>query len=155
MGMYVKNKNLLKRINPFIWPFAGIVILLLNYITGQKVDIAAYEIYGGYLFYIITIIGIIFIVSFGNFVALNKTTGDIVSYIGKLSLSIMAGHFMVFKLIDGIAGQVVKVGSDRLQLFPYSFPQLWWLYIILGITIPIVVSIIIEKIRLKIIKNNI
>lgn len=155
MGMYVKNKNLLKRINPFIWPFAGIVILLFNYITGKKVDIAAYEIYGGYLFYIITIIGIIFIVSFGNFVALNKTTGDIVSYIGKLSLSIMAGHFMVFKLIDGIAGQVVKVGSDRLQLFPYSFPQLWWLYIILGITIPIVVSIIIEKIRLKIIKNNI
>ena len=85
---------------------------------------------------------------------INKTTGNIVSYIGKLSLSIMAGHFMVFKLIDGIAGQVVKVGSDRLQLFPYSFPQLWWLYTILGITIPIVVSIIIEKIRLKIIKNN-
>ena len=152
MGMYFRKKGLIKKIKSFIWPIAGLILLLCNYISGYSIDIASYELYGGYLFYIIMIIGMVFIISLGKFVSLNKKAEKLVSIVGKYSLSIMAGHMMVIKLIDGIAGLILKADPERLQLFPYSFPQLWWLYTILGVVIPIMVSILIEKIRLKIAK---
>lgn len=149
-GWFIKEKKLLSKINYWLWIPCTVVIIVINYITEESIDIAGHIIYGGYQFYLMTAIGLLFSVSLGRFITLNEKMGNVFAVLGQHSFVIMAGHLMAFKLTDGIVGFLYNVDTETLKLFPYSFPRLWLVYTLLGIVSPICVSKLWQWIKRKI-----
>jgi fucose 4-O-acetylase-like acetyltransferase len=141
LGAYSREKNLHSHIHIWIWIPMSIIILLSNYFTGRQIDISSNIIYGGFSFFPITIIGIIFCISLAKFIIFCSNEIIVIAFqiMGQQSFDIMALHFIIFKIIDGIVGKMnlFHTSSQQLLLFPYSFPKLWLVYTILGIIIPI------------------
>lgn len=63
----------------------------------------------------------------------------------------MALHFFIFKAIDlcyyKIFDSIYNIDIKTISYFPYSYPQLRFLYIFFGIFFPIVVFYFIGKIK--------
>ncbi len=140
LGIAAREKGLLQRINSWIWIPLAAVILIINQWSGQVIDIAAFQVYGKYGFYPMTILGLIFAISLGKALCHCKALTNLFSFFGKCSFWIMGFHNMVFKLVDGIAGKtnLVNTGAGGvLRLYPFSFPQLRIVYVVLGMGIPV------------------
>ena len=149
LGIYAKKFNLINRVNQWIFIPMATVILIANYFSGRSIDLYGYAIYGGYGFYPIAIIGLLFVVSLGKLCMKSAVLTKAFSILGKNSFWIMGGHCMVFKFIDGIIGKtgLVHVGTEQLHKFPFSFFNLWWLYTLLGCLIPIAIVTVLEKVK--------
>lgn len=61
-----------------------------------------------------------------------------IEFLGKYSFEIMAGHFLVFKIIDVIYAHATSITDKQVYgKFPTAFPEkLWPIYVIFGAVIP-------------------
>lgn len=105
----------------------GIIELSKNMIINQ------------WCFYPITIVGLVFCLSFAKVLGKNKLFGKAVSYIGENSFDIMALHFLGFKIVDYFASYIIGTFED-LGAFPYTYSFLWPIYYVVGIGFPIIVK---------------
>lgn len=141
-GYYCKNKPKVflrfKDIN--FLPIMVLLIVIMNKMTGQEIEFSKSQIYGGWLFYPMVLIGLLFVFSLASLV--EKLNGKIIQIIGKHSLFIMSTHFIVFKLFDGIVGNYIKETTNSLTLFPIVFPEYRILYALIGIFVPLGVIIL-------------
>lgn len=155
LGRIAKRKKIHRYIKEYIWVVMLFLILLLNYFSGERIDLADGYIYGGILFYPVTVAGLIFIVSLSKFILKigKRALLLFLSIIAKYSFHIMAFHFIVFKIIDGVIGKlgIINAKVEQLRLFPYSFPQIWWLYLLLGILIPVGIVHVLSKTKVLLI----
>ncbi len=141
LGIAVRERGLLQRINSWIWiPLAGI-IFIINQWSGQEIDVASFKLYGGYGFYPMTLLGLLFAISLGKTICHCKPLTELFSMLGRCSFWIMGFHMLIIKFIDGIAGKtgLVDTGGEVLKLYPFSFPQLRIVYVVLGVGIPVAV----------------
>jgi fucose 4-O-acetylase-like acetyltransferase len=126
----------------FLWILlATMSILLIADACGFQIELSK-GILGGYdglLFYPIVFVGIVFCLSLAALIQ-NLKMQFIFENLGRMSFWVMSLHCMVFKTLDGIAGVILKTESDVLTLFPYSFPELRLIYILLGLFFPMIVG---------------
>ena len=72
--------------------------------------------------------------------------------IGKRTLPIVILHFLSFKFVAAIAVKSYNLPSFCMAAYPnlYGKRGLWWLaYVIVGVSFPVIASIIYEKIVRK------
>ena len=99
----------------------------------------------GFLFYPITLLGILFCIKLKDYVMRTKKLSNWLVWVGSNSMYVMGYHFIVFKLIDIIMSVFTVTTPKQLKLFPYSFLQCRALYIFLGVLLPCAVQCMLDK----------
>ncbi len=123
--------------------------MFLNKISTNEIELSNNLVYGGYGFYFIVIIGLLFCMSMATCIneICNKKVVNFMAYCGKNSFYIMALHFICFKLIDSIIGLICKLNKNILKIYPISFSQLRIMYFVAGVIIPLLIVFFFEKVR--------
>lgn len=102
----------------------------------------------GLWFYVISLIGIYFILALAVLAEKLKPVSSLLSFLGRYSFEIMAIHFAVFKLIDlAYAKLWLNDIPENLPAFPISFThELWFFYLIGGTLIPAAIGWAVDRI---------
>jgi fucose 4-O-acetylase-like acetyltransferase len=150
-------KKMYNSLNIYIYSYgfipASIIIYLINYISKSNVELSVNEIINPILFFVISIVGIYFCLSLAKVLSKLKNISKSISIIGKNSLHIMALHFLIFKIIDVLYSKINNINNTSLiSNFPKSY-SLCYLYIPLGVIIPIVIINIANKMKNYIMKK--
>ena len=132
--------------------FPGLLfsIFLLEIILKSDVGIinlSEFQIINKYLFYPVTIIGIYFCLCLGKILSYSNKIKKIIAYVGKNSLHIMALHLLCIKIVDVFACCITGQ-KDKLSLYPHSFNNIWIIYYIVGVALPIMIWYSINKVFL-------
>ncbi|WP_304960398.1 acyltransferase family protein [Thomasclavelia cocleata] len=151
-SLYKKYEAVIKKfITNWLWLLAGALIIIINLISQNEIELAVREYYGNiFLFYMMIVLGIIFCLSISFFIYnFSSIIAKLIMYVGKSSYYIMALHFFIFKVIDlcyyKIFGSIYNIDIKTMYYFPYSYPQLRFLYIFLGIFFSMVVFYFVGK----------
>lgn len=125
--------------------FIGLSIMLIGAVCifGYDIDIAKGKTSPVIWFISISILGIFWCISLMHVIIENEVLKIIFSKIGRASATIMAYHFMTFKMIDYIYYKIYGINCN-LALHPYSYPKLRALYVAGGIGFPIIISFFIK-----------
>ena len=78
--------------------------------------------------------------------------------IGKNTLSVLILHFLAFKLVGLIVVAYYELPAFCLASFPslYGERGLWWVaYIIVGVGVPVILSVLYHKILVYVLPNGI
>ena len=121
--------------NSWLALVSGALLIAFSLLSDYEIELSKAELCGGYLFYPITILGLVFCLSIVGACDKSKYVRACISHCGRMSFWIMAYQFMSFKFFDGIAGLIFHFDLNVLQLYPYSFAQCRLFYILLGITL--------------------
>lgn len=143
-GYICKTKNFLSKINKHIWILLMILLIIINYCFELSISIKTGRINNGW-FFLTTTLGLFFIISLARELKELNVINRLLVSIGKASFSIMAFHFICFKIIDGIIGNTILKGSNNLKKFPVSFPDLWPIYLVVSISIIVGIRFSIKK----------
>ena len=143
------------KINLFItnwsWMPSAIVIFIILKQYTSWIDLSANMIINPPVFYLLSITGIYFCLSLAKTIEYFKKSKRLFEIIGKNSFHIMALHFMIIKLIDISYAYLKGIKDyDLISKYPYAFSnKLWFIYIILGVLIPIVIITPFKKFKEK------
>lgn len=136
--------------------FTGIILTVLScYIS---VDLAHLELPNLFLYYIIAIIGLLFVLS-GNQLIEKTYIQKMFIYVGKNSIPILALHFLVFKLFTLL--YLVITGKELALLSKSLVPSLSdkvflpIIYAIIGIAMPLFFRRLFKLLKNRILKSNI
>lgn len=81
----------------------------------------------------------------------NNRISDILTYVGNHTLEVLTWHFLSFKLVSLFLIYKFDAPFDKLAEFPtileYSKDGWWLLYLIVGVTIPLLLNKAFEQIR--------
>lgn len=139
------------------WWYAPILGTMIGGILSLKIgmiELSVNQIMHPALFYPVTLIGILFCLCLAEGIKKVRPLCKMFATIGKNSYHIMALHFLAFKCVDLVAVRIFKDGNDVLGKFTVSYENLWWIYYIAGIAIPIAVIYALKYIRNKLSKLN-
>lgn len=126
------------------------LIMIVNVITGLRVEFSQHEYYGGIGLYPMVVLGFIFCLSSGNIIRRNRCLSVIFSICGRYSFWIMALHFLIFKIIDRFYYYLYAARIEDVSVvyyFPYSFPQCRPFYIVLGCAVPVMMAVIFGRLK--------
>lgn len=161
LGYFVnKNTDKMKKIKKWYIMIPTLVIstFFLLYIIkkGMTIDLAIEKIINGYMFYIVSIIGILFCISLAVNIEKIPVINKIFAFLGKHSFSIMALHFLCVKVVDVIYSKMIgEVNAEIISKWVTSYPEkIWGIYVIAGCFFPTIISVIIEIIKSKIQLNE-
>lgn len=139
------------------WWYAPILGTMIWWILSLKIgmiELSVNQIMHPALFYPVTLTGILFCLCLAEGIKKVRPFCKMFATIGKNSYHIMALHFLAFKCVDLVAVRIFKDGNDVLGKFTVSYENLWWIYYIAGIAIPIAVIYALKYIRNKLSKLN-
>lgn len=108
--------------------------------TNESIELSLNDIPGGMNFYIISAAGIYLCCYAAKCLEKIPMAGRAAALAGRYSFDIMALHFLVFKTIDRIYGQIIKEPIKNQGGFPYSYPELHVIYLILGVALPVLLA---------------
>lgn len=148
--MRVGIKDLSKglRLICFVICFGLLVYFAYYYKLG--IELSANLVGSTFLFYPVSFIGIYFCLYLSKIIIKIKYINNYFNILGNYSFEIMASHFLVFKIIDFIYSHIVNINDPTIiSMFPYSFAELWLIYIILGASIPAFIFYFINKEKTK------
>lgn len=143
VGYFVRKKQI--DVKKYIKWYAALVCAGLFWyylvVKGCTIELSAAVIPPGISFYVISAVGI-YLCCFVA-VCLEKLSGlgKYVALAGRYSFDIMALHFLVFKLTDGIYGRMSGLPAENYAIFPHSYPQLHVVYLVLGVVVPLVIAV--------------
>lgn len=150
IGIILKNRNILennKLNNKMILSFMFVTSFsILSYISiNNKISFVNNEIVNVLFFILVSILGFIMLYSF---VKIFKFFEKILIYLGKRTVPIILFHFLSFKLVTLI---YLLCNSKPMYLIA-AFPclvdgWLWILYTIIGITVPILIYEIYNRMK--------
>lgn len=156
IGYFVRNycDNVFKYLK--IWIFIPVMLLLGYFAYKQKIWINLSDniIGNDHYFYLISIFGFYFCLYLSKILFNIKFIKNGFDLIGKYSFEIMASHFFIFKIIDYIYARIQDIVDPTVYgVFPYAFKNLWLIYILLGIIIPVITFYLFDKFKAKILEN--
>lgn len=129
------------KLEKYISIIASFVIAILLYILivkkDQSIDLSRAWIISPFWFYIVTFSGIYMILGISKLLNKSKIVTSVFSYIGKNSLHIMAMHVFAIKIVDLIAVTFFGFPREELSKFVYSFDNLWPVYYVAGVAMPL------------------
>lgn len=134
LGFKCRENNYLERIKGKIWIIALAILCSIDIFTNITIGILDKNL-NPCFFYIVSFIGLLFVLSLSKDLRKCKLVGKLLSIIGASSFYIMAFHLIVFKLIDLFIGKIIIKNNKNIKAFPISHPDLWMVYTILSIAI--------------------
>ncbi len=143
LGQYMKQKPLLFERVRSVWlvGVSGTAMVFLVFFTGYEIELSKLKLFNDWAFYPVILLGILFCVSLASWIERFKIS-QLVAYCGKMSFWIMAYQLIAIKVVDAIAGNILHVDQEILQLFPYSFNSVCIkvIYFLAGMCIPLAVG---------------
>ena len=139
-------KEILKKIvNVFglVISFAILVFVIESNVG--IIELINFMIINKLLFYPVTLCGIWFCLCLGKVICRSSWLEKAFSIAGRMSLDIMALHFLSFKLVDYVACHVLG-NTEFMNTFPHTFVRLWPVYYIVGMVIPICMKKLEERV---------
>lgn len=135
----------------YLSPILAAAIFVLVYVIGLRIELAQEKIINSWMFYLVSILGIVFCLCLANLLCNFRVLKKIVSFWGKYSFSIMALHFFVFKVIDCIYSSIIgETNVERISQWGVSYSeQLWPIYVIFGTFLPALFSCVINAVAKK------
>ncbi|MEG2427734.1 MAG: acyltransferase family protein [Clostridium sp.] len=129
---------------------SAIVLYLINNRLHILIELASMSI-PGLWFYVISLIGIYFILSLTVIMEKIPPVSRLLCFLGRYSFEIMAIHFAVFKLIDLVYAKFwLHAIPENLAAIPISFThELWVFYLIGGTLIPAAIGWIVDQVIMR------
>lgn len=153
---YKDNINKIKKWYIAIPIFIVSTAFLLYFIIkkNMQIELSKEMIVNGYMFYILSFIGICFCISLATILEKIPIINKLISLLGKHSFTIMALHFASMKLVDVIYCKMInETNPEIISKWVTSYPEkLWILYVVVGCILPLIFSIIVEKVKGIIVK---
>jgi len=121
-----------------------------------RIDMGANSYTNPFLFVLSSILGIYFILYLSKLICTSSRNIKPIKYIGRSTVSIMALHFLAFKIISLLQIMIYKYPRYMLAKFPVLDGNngWWFLYSVIGITVPCLLTYIFSKGKL-LVKSNI
>lgn len=140
-GVFLHSTNFVAKVSKYKYRIIIICLLLLYLLSSKgKVNMSTGQITNVIFFLICSIAGWFLLYS----IALCNGIKDniLLIYIGQHTLSILAFHFLAFKIVTFIYLWISNKNMLRLATFPVikNVPFLWIPYTICGITIPLILG---------------
>lgn len=150
-------RNLLYKLNSIYIPFIIICILFteknMSMLYGMIMSWSSYH-KGFFNHTLNAFLCIILIFSIANIIATKKY--KLLIAIGNSSKSIMSYHLISFILLDLIFYYFGYIQAGKISgLSHYSTKEFWYLYIIIGLSIPMILDYSYRKIKIKLINRHI
>ena len=119
--------------------FSSIIYVLIYFFPDVRIDVASGVFPNVFVWFIIIINSVLFVFSISSFAQYVK----VFSLIGKHSFYIMCLHFCVFAMIN-----IVLSGFTNSEItYKLQYKQYAFIYVLLGVTIPLFISILISFIK--------
>lgn len=148
----VKNIDIKKYLNIFVAILSCGVLYYIKNNYGY-VDLSASRVYSILCLYGGAFAGIYLCFYFAKVIIRSKTISKILATIGNYSFEIMALQFVVFKAFDIAYGRINNIPMAQYSRFPFAFDNLYIVYIILGIGIPVAVGYIWDRLKKQLISK--
>lgn len=155
-GYFFRNKiaEPQKKLNILSFLLALIFLMFIYFKVNIFIDLSSNKIGNPYLFYIISFAGIYCCLYLAKVILNLKIIAKISNKIGTYSYEIMGLHFLIFKVIDYSYAKITGVTDPIIYgVFPYAFKSLAPFYVLLGVSLPVIIFMIFDKLK-KIILNN-
>ena len=146
LGSLARRIEIKKYCGIIVGSISCIIMIFVLHADIGIIELSKYMIINKWMFYIITIIGILFCLSLTKLLCKNEWIQNVLVMLGKNSFDIMALHFICFKLMDFILCKVLG-DSSILSTFPHSFNSIWLIYLVIGMGGPIVIKKILTEIK--------
>lgn len=160
IGYLLKTTNLFSRIKSniihIILLFCSTTILILFLVIGPGPVELNNNIYNSPLYLVISsIVGFTFTYELSYFICKCKMISDIFKVIGQNTLAIIVFHLLVFRFISYLEVLYYGLPKYMISSYPilYADPYWWILYLISGVTIPILLSLAYKYIKSKLVKK--
>ena len=149
LGFYFKKSGFPIICNKLLFSFLFILLAILAIYT--RVDLVGSYFNNFFLFFIGSILGIYFLLIFSKYL-LNTKLSCILIYCGKHTISILALHFISFKIVSLLIVNYENLPIKRLSDIPVisldnTRLYYWIFYTIIGVTIPLLVNYIFSNIK--------
>ena len=118
------------------------------------IELSQNKIISPYLFYPMTVCGMLFCVCLASAIQKWKYSSNFFSYIGTISFHIMALHFLVFKCFDWICGRLMGLDQAAVMRFPGAFDNIGAVYTFLGVIVPTLLVYGTQTLRQKRYRGN-
>lgn len=148
MGYLLKKhiKDLNKILKFYIFLPCLFILVYFSFYNVIHFDLSYQQIGNIWLYYSLAMVGIYFCLFLSKIFCRLICIKDLFNNLGKYSFEIMAFHFLVFRIIDLVYFNLHKLsGYSSIIKFPYSFDQLWPIYIVLGTCVPAMIFYLIDK----------
>lgn len=147
-GGYLLRKNKIDVKKYVTWYGAAACAVLFWYylvVRNESVELSMNVIPRGAGFYIVSFIGTYLCCFAAKCLERVPALGKGAALLGRYSFDIMALHFLVFKVIDGIYGRVMKLPAEYYGTFPHSYSELHVVYLAAGVLIPLFFAMAVKK----------
>lgn len=145
----IQNRS--KIFNPLGLIVSLLILLVLAYELNISIDLSCNKIGNAYIFYPVSFIGIYFCLCLGQLLLRIKYVNGYFGLLGRHSMEIMACHLVVFKIFDCIAACILGISDPNVYgVFPCAFGQFWYMYILLGINVPVLLFLFLNRLKTKI-----
>lgn len=123
----------------FRWPAAIPCLCFVLWAVignGRRIELSM-ELIGDseVLFYLITFCGIYFVSCLAKGIERIPWLSRGFAFVGRYSFDIMALHFFLFKIIDGVYGRWIGDAPEAYSVFPCAYPALWPFYVTAGVVL--------------------
>ena len=117
--------------------------------NGMIIALATQQIINGYMFYLVSFVGIMYCISLASIIEKIPVIKDAVSLCGKQSFAIMALHFACIKGVDVIYSKIIhETNPEIISNWVSTYPEkLWIIYLIVGCVVPVIFGLLTEKLR--------
>lgn len=139
LGGYFRRGRGEKFVN--VYGLAAALAVLVYVVNSDLgiIELSKFMIINRWLFYPITICGIYFCLALAKYLTKIGIINKFLVACGKYSFDIMALHLFAFKIVDYIACSF-NGDMDILSVFPHSYIELWPIYYIAGIGLPLLIK---------------
>ncbi|AEE17058.1 acyltransferase family protein [Treponema brennaborense] len=152
-GVYIKQYNfleLLKKVNVFL--LLGITFFILLFLTRYgRISIASVNLVNPLFFIVSSLTGFLFLWSLSQVILMySKFFVQVLLYIGSHTIPILALHILSFKIITFVQMKIYSADHIVFSLFPVWKNEWYWCfaYTVVGVAIPIIISILLGHVKL-------
>lgn len=122
------------------------VFWLAVHVADASVELSVNAVPKGILFFVISFAGIYLCCFAAGLLERIPKVREFAALLGTHSFDIMALHFLVFKVIDGFYGRLLKLPAENYHVFPHSYSELHVVYLILGVLLPLLFAVAAKKV---------
>lgn len=157
-GFCLKSFNICERFDSWysrLFIFTGAFIILIICKHFGRIELADTH-YTNPVFLIITsVCGWMFLYELSYFISKNRKLADGIIVIGKNTIAVVILHFLCFKIVSFIGIIITDAPEYVLACFPtYMKTGAWWAaYTIIGVGIPVLLSVIYKLIKQKVVSK--
>lgn len=128
-------------------PFAILIAILIKF-AGMRVELSAKIIPGHFWLYVLSFTGIYVFMYLSKVIEKIPHFNKFIAWLGENSFAIMALHFIAIKLVDRVYCLMVGEKDPAvISKWVYSYPKLWWVYLIAGAVLPAIFGTAMKKIK--------